>query len=338
MIRLNLIDAAERESLMDNVNPVHVTDVGSQGKASKKKILTIVLSVLFVLVAFCCFLSICGVPKPLQGMIPGQFLDIIGADDPSRTALTLGAGQTTSAGGSLEAQAAAAEAAIKHRADLTVKQVVGEVNPTVLYNNKRTDYTQFLPMEKISYQRAALSQFFAFLSTATPDDVGFSDCAFYAPNYFYVRGVAVKPTSQRSFLDRIKNMSSDFKTPPLPENAPATDITAFGKFNVNNVNLASVTAFVRSAELDEEIKAFKTLAATNKVVLKGLEKPVVEDFGVYKRYSFQVTSGNDFPELQTLFAAIAASPIRIGVEKVDMKFAKKNNMFTSMRLVMYVTP
>ena len=75
MIRLNLIDAAERESLISNVNPVHVTDVSSQVKTSKRKALTIFLSILFVFVAFSCFLSVAGVPKPLQGALPSQYLD-----------------------------------------------------------------------------------------------------------------------------------------------------------------------------------------------------------------------------------------------------------------------
>ena len=35
MIHLNLIEAAERSSLMENVNPVHVTDVRAARKSSK---------------------------------------------------------------------------------------------------------------------------------------------------------------------------------------------------------------------------------------------------------------------------------------------------------------
>ena len=88
----------------------------------------------------------------------------------------------------LEAQAAAAEAMRREREAVTVKQVVGEINPQVLFNNKRTDYNSFLPLEKISFQKASVGQFFTFLNTATPDDVGFSDCVFQAPNFYYVRG------------------------------------------------------------------------------------------------------------------------------------------------------
>lgn len=337
MIRLNLMEAAERAATVDIVTPVRVTDVSAQVKTSKKKTLVGLLAALFVFVAFSCFISVFGVPKPLQGVLPGPYLSLIGAEDPSRTALTLSSGQQTSAGGSLAAQNAAAEEAIKHRNSLTVKQVVGEVKPQVLFNNKREDYSSFLPMEKISFQRAAINQFFTFLTTATPDDVGFSDCVFQSPNYFYVRGVSVKPTSQRSFLERIKQVSSDFRTPPLPENAPATDITAFGLFNVNNINKAAVSKFVNVGEVADEVKAFKALAAANKVTFNGFDKPAVEEFGVYKRFTYQVTSNSDFPELQSLMSALDASPIRIGVTKAEMKFAKRA-IASAFTLVMFVTP
>lgn len=337
MIRLNLMEAAERSASIDIVTPVRVTDVSAQVKTSKKKTLVGLLAALFVFVAFSCFISVFGVPKPLQGVLPGPYLSLIGAEDPSRTALTLSSGQQTSAGGSLAAQNAAAEEAIKHRNSLTVKQVVGEIKPQVLFNNKRDDYNSFLPMEKVSFQRAAINQFFTFLTTATPDDVGFSDCVFQSPNYFYVRGVSVKPTSQRSFLDRVKSVSSEFRTPPLPENAPATDITAFGLFNVNNVNKAAVTKFVTAAEVPDEVKAFKALASSNKVSISGMEKPTVEEFGVYKLFTYHVTSVADFPELQSFMTALDASPVRIGVTKAELKFAKRQ-IASAFTLVMYVTP
>ena len=337
MIRLNLMEAAERVSVLDVVTPVRVTDVSAQVKTSKKKTLLVAVAALFVFGVFSCFISVFGVPQPLQGILPGPYLALIGAEDPSRSALTLSNGQQTSAGGSLAAQAAAAEEALKRRNALSVNQVVGEVKPQVLFNNKRDDYNSFLPMEKISFQRAAINQFFTFLTTATPDDVGFSDCVFQSPNYFYVRGVSVKPTSQRSFLERVKSVSSDFRTPPLPENAPATDITAFGLFNVNNVNKAAVTTFVNVKDVAEEIKAFKSIAAANKVTIGGFDKPSVEEFGVYKRFTYQVSTTADFPELQSMMAALDASPVRIGVTKAELKLVKRT-LSTAMTLVMFVAP
>ena len=335
MIHLNLIDAAERLTAAENVAPVHVTSVADLRKKSRKKALTAALAALFVFVAFSCFLSVAGVPAPLQGLLPAPYLSLIGADDPSRSALTMGDGQRTSAGGMLEAQAAAAEALRRERVAVTVKQVVGEINPQVLFNNKRTDYNSFLPLEKISFQKASVGQFFTFLNTATPDDVGFSDCVFQAPNFYYVRGVAAKPVSQKSFLERVKTVSSDFRTPPLPENAPATDITAFGKFNVVNVNLQSVSSFVPSAEVASEVKSLKALATANKVQINGLDKPVVEEFGVYKRYTYKVTTPADFSDLQVFVTAFATSPLRIGVQNIEMKQAKRD-LFSTIRFEMFV--
>jgi hypothetical protein len=192
-----------------------------------------------------------------------------------------------------------------------------------------------LPLEKLSFQRTAVNQFFTFMSTATPDDVGFSDCVFEAPNYYYVRGSAVKPTSQRTFLDRLKTVSGNFKTPPLPENAPATDITAFGEFNVTGPNLAAITSFVPAAEAASEVKSLKALATTNKVVLSGMDKPAIEDFGVYKRYTFTATSPADYVDLQAFVAALADSPIRAGIRKADLKFVKKD-LLSTLYIVMLV--
>ncbi len=337
MIHLNLIDAAERLSAVDTVSPVHVTRLDELNKKSRKRILTVAAAAAFAVVGFSCFLSVAGVPEPLQGMFPAAYLNLIGADDPSLSEVRLGPGQRTSAGGSMESQAAAAAAYARQREAMTSKQLVGEINPKALYNNSRTDYASYLPLEKVSYQKASFGQFFAFLNTATPDDVGLSDCAYMAPNYFYVRGVAAKPTSQRSFLDRLKSVSSNFKTPALPENAPATDITAYGQYNLGKVDLNSVNQFVPKAEVLNEIKNLKTMASANKVQLFGLDKPIIEDFGVYKRFTYAVSTPADFSDLQAFFAAYSASPSKIGVKQIEMKFVKKD-ILSSVRFEMFVVP
>ncbi len=335
MIHLNLIDAAERLVESETVAPVHVTNVKDLQNKSRKKVLTVLVAALFVFAAFSCFLSVAGVPKQLHGLLPTPYLDLIGAEDPTRSALAIGIGQKTSAGGSLEAEAAAASAMIRKRENVTVKQVVGEINPQALFNNKRNDYNSYLPLEKLSYQKASVGQFLAFLNTATPDDVGFSDCIYQAPNFFYVRGVAANPASQKAFLDRIRAVSSDFRTPPLPENAPATDITAFGMYNVSNVNLGSVSSFVPTAEANNEIKSMKALATNQKVQLAGLDKPLIEEFGVYKRYTIKATTTADFAELNGFISAFVNSPSRIGIRNIEMKLAKKD-MFTTILFEMFV--
>ena len=64
----------------------------------------------------------------------------------------------------------------KARAAMSVRDIVGEIKPEVLFNNKRTSYNSYLPLEKLSYQKTSLAQFLSFLNTAVPDDIGFSEC------------------------------------------------------------------------------------------------------------------------------------------------------------------
>ena len=45
----------------------------------------------------------------------------------------------------------------------------------------------------------------------------------------------------------------------------------------------------------------------------------------------------DFPELQSMMAALDASPVRIGVTKAELKLVKRN-LNTVMTLVMFVAP
>jgi len=332
MIRLNLIEAAEKLTVVETVSPVNITRVEDLNKGGSKKFRNILVAAVLVVIGFTCYLSVCGVPGPLQGVLPAEYLDLIGAQDP-----VLDNARKAQKAKEVDVEANNQALIKRQRETMTVKQVVGEINPNVLYNNKRSDYNSFLPLEKASYQKASVGQFFAFLTTATPDDVGFSDCIYQLPNYFYVRGATRNPNSQRSFLDRIKTVSTDFKSPSLEAGAPATDITAYGQYNVGNVNLKAVDTYVPAADVAAETKSLKTLASANKVRLSGMDKPQVEDFGVYKRYSYASTTQADFSDLQAFIAAYAASPLRFGVKSIEMKPAK-SSLTTTIRFEMYVAP
>jgi hypothetical protein len=104
---------------------------------------------------------------------------------------------------------------------------------------------------------------------------------------------------------------------------------------VVNVNLQSVSSFVPSAEVASEVKSLKALATANKVQINGLDKPVVEEFGVYKRYTYKVTTPADFSDLQVFVTAFATSPLRIGVQNIEMKQAKRD-LFSTIRFEMFV--
>jgi hypothetical protein len=324
MIHMNLIAVAEKSTAGNVSQHLHVTNVVDVERQHKKRYLTAVLVALFAVVAFSCYLSLKGVPSFLEGVFPDSYLNLIGVKN---SAATGSAGPTA-------AEIAEQENAIaKARAAMPVNAIVGEINPQALFNNKRTDYNSYLPLEKLSFQKTSLAQFLSFLNTAVPDDVGFTQCVYQAPNYYYLRGVAIKASSQHTLMDRLKAVSKSFQSPIASE--AATEVAAFGQFSVPQVRLDAVRSFVPAAEVSAEIKALKALASSNKVTLKGLEKPIIEDFGVYKRYAYNVTSTADFADLLNFFNVFAESSLRIGVPKTDIKFAKKNPQ-TAMRIEMFV--
>ena len=327
MIHMNLIAVAEKNATLGTLSQhLHVTNVADVERRVKRRYLTVVVAALFAVVAFSCYLSVWGVPAALDGVFPESYLNLIGAKSATEA-------KTTSAGPTAEEIAQQQEAVAKARAAMPVKDIVGEINPQVLFNNKRISYNSYLPLEKLSFQKTSLAQFLSFLNTAVPDDIGFSECVYQAPNYYYLRGIAMKASSQHTLMDRLKTVSKSFQSPIASE--AATEVIAFGQFNVPQIRLDAVRGFVPAGEIPAEVKAFKTLATTNKVQLKGLEKPVVEDFGVYKRYAYNVSSTADFADLLNFFNAFSNSPIRMGVSKADLRFAKKF-LITNMRVEMFV--
>jgi len=327
MIHMNLIAVAEKNSTIGSVSQhLHVTNVADVERRYKKKYLTVAVVVAVAVLGLSGYLSMNGVPAALDGVFPESYLNLIGAKGSTPT-------KTAPAGPTAEEIAEQQKALAKARAAMPVREIVKEIKPQALFNNKRTSYNSYLPLEKISFQKTALAQFLSFLNTAAPDDIGFSECVFQAPNYYYLRGIAMKASSQHTLMDRLKAVSKSFQSPIASE--AATEVAAFGQFSVPQVRLDAVRGFVPASEVGAEIKALKALASTHKVQLKGTEKPIVEDFGVYKRYAYQVTSTADFADLLNFLNAFANSPIRMGVSKTDLRFAKKY-LVTSMRIEMLV--
>ncbi len=325
MIHMNLIAVAEKNATLGNLSQhLHVTNVVEVERRHKKKVLTIAVAAVVIFAAFSIFLKVAGIPAALDGVLPNAYVDLIGAKK---------AAPTAPAGPTAEQIAEQERLAAQKRAAMPVKELVGEISPQALFNNKRTEYDSYLPLEKLSFQKTSLSQFMSFLNTAVPDDIGFSEIVYQVPNYYYLRGVAMKSSSQHSLMDRLKAVSMDLKSDISSE--AATEVSAFGKFSVPQKRLDAVRQFVPSAEIAAEIKAVKALGTANKVVLKGFEKPVIEDFGVYKRYAYFVTATTDFADMLNFFNAFAESPIRMGIPKTSLKFSKKF-MLASMRIEMFV--
>lgn len=338
MIQLNLIEVASRAASIEPKVQVSANLKNRSSRGSRKFLYGLVAIAASLAIALGS-LVIFGLPKPLYGIIPEAMLVAIGVEDPSREALQSRSeiGQTTTAGGLLEKQRDVERAALQATQAVNLKNLVQEVSPRLFIQAPRSSYFSYLPLERIAYQNAALSQLLVFVNTATPDNISFSDFIFEAPNYYFVRGVAETPLLQRSFLERLRAVSGNFKTPLLPENAPATDITAFGEYKVTIPDLKLLKKLVSADAADQEVKAFVALDVIKKIKFSGLEKPAIENFGVYKKYTYVASTNADFATIMNFMVELEKSTVRIGIQKLEMTPGKKG-LFSLMNLVMYVAP
>ncbi|MCR5029029.1 MAG: hypothetical protein K6A31_07205 [Fibrobacter sp.] len=338
MIELNLIDAVTQSATIPSM-PVTPAAVSTSKK--NKRPLMIAAAAAVVIVLLFGILKVAGVPHALEGVLPAPLVAALGIEDPSRTGPAMesrSAGQTTTAGGTIASRRAEEQAAAVRRAQLSSpERVVQAVQPSIFPTEKRGDYASKLPMQKVFYQKAMAAQVFTFVNAVTPEGISFADLMYAAPNYYFIRGVAETPVIQRSYLERLKMGSTEFKTPELPENAPATAVTVYGVLNSKPESTNGAAPFVKDAEVAKEIEALRGLDANNRLQLSGLKHPKVEDFGVYKSYTYNVTTRADFQTVLGFVDALSKSQVRVGVEKIKMTAAGKKGISTTMTLVIYTS-
>lgn len=342
MIELNLIDAASRPVSIP-ASPVVVAATENRGKGTRTAFLVIAAVIVVVGGSFS-LLKLFGLPHVLEGVMPTPLLEVFDIDDPSRGGPELNSrksGQMTTAGGSIESRRAAAEeAALREALANSAERVVKDVQPQMFGMEKRSDFDSFLPMEKIAYEKSMVALIFAFINAVTPDGIGFAEFTYAAPNFYYIRGVAETPNVLRNYLERLKMGSAEFKTPELPENAPATSLTAYGAISAKVFPAAAKPGplpFVKESELSGVLDALRGLDAGGKMRLSGLKNPKSEDFGVFRKFTYKVTTSADFQTVLRFVEALSKSPVRIGVERVRMSASGKNGILTSMTLVVYTS-
>jgi hypothetical protein len=341
MIELNLIEAASRPV---SVASPAVVVVSRSGTSGKKKVLAVILSIVVVLVCGLGVLKIVGLPHALEGVLPTPVLDAFGIDDPSRVGPAISSrtsGQLTTAGGTIESRRAAEEeAALREALASSAERIVKDVQPSMFGVEKRSDFASLLPMERIAFEKSMAAQILAFINAVTPDGISFAELTYAAPNYYYIRGVAESPNSQRNYLERLKMGSSDFKTPELPENAPATSVTAYGVISAKvdpPGQAKGPLQFVKESEVASEIDALRGLDPNGRMKLSGLKNPKTEDFGVFKSITYKVTTSADFQTVLHFVEALSKSPVRIGLERVRMTASGKNGVSTAMTFVLYTS-
>ncbi len=334
MIRLNLMEAQAKASFGKASQVIFETLPSGGRKSGFRLLLTAFLAVALGLSLFTGGMMVLGVPAPLTGVLPPEVLSFLGAvpeeaDMPSSVMPNAPAAAKHTIAGSDSLM-------LVQKNKGNAENLAKDLQPGLFIPKKRTDYATFLPTERLAYQNQVLSQLLTFIGTATPENVNFSDIVYRAPNFYFVRAVAADPTSQKGYLDRLKNVSLKFKTPELPENAPATAITAIGAFADKPVTGAVPSVnFIREADIAAELEQFAKLEPELKY--DGFKrKPSVEDFGVYRRFVYRVSALGEFQDVAKLVTALQSSSLRLGVQELELRPTAKQDVQANFRLALLV--
>lgn len=340
MIRLNLIEATNRtnSSTGKTSQVIFEPPTEKRNKKGLRFLLTALLVVALGISLFTGALMILGVPASLQEVLPSPVLSFLGV--PEKTDLPLI--ETTGITGKGAGVRVAPDSLMLQQKNKRVSEnLAKDIQPALFIPKNRTNFETFLPPERLVYQNQILNHLLTFIGTATPENVSFSDIVFRAPHFYFVRAVAGDPMSQKGYLDRLKNVSTQFKTPELPENAPATAITAFGEFAEKPLPIkTSAITFISEADVLQELEKFAQLDSTQELKFSGLKKkPVVEDFGMYRRFLYQLSTQGDFQDIAKFVNALQASSVRVGVEQLELRpTPKKEGVQANFQVVLLVVP
>ncbi|MDR1759315.1 MAG: hypothetical protein LBR60_02170 [Fibrobacter sp.] len=338
MIRLNLMDAQVKASSGKTSQVIFETLPSGRKKSGFRLLLTALLVVALGLSLFTGGMMVLGVPAPLMGVLPPEVLSFLGATPemsvPSSSAVVTGTPTATKRVVGMDSDSLMLVQKTKNGADNLAK----DLQPDLFIPKKRTSYATYLPTERLAYQNQVLDQLLTFIGTATPENVSFSDIMYRAPNFYFVRAVAADPTSQKGYLDRLKNVSVKFKTPELPENAPATAITAIGEFADKPVTGAvPAVKFIQESDIAAELELFAKLEP--ELRYDGFKrKPSVEDFGVYRRFVYRISAHGDFQDVAKLVTALQGSTLRMGVQELELRPTAKQDVEASFQLALLVLP
>lgn len=359
MIRLNLMDAAdvanapakparavkaakpEKPAKVVAAKPV-VAKASPAVRAPSRRspVVPFLLVLILLLAGSAAWLVFQGVPPLLQGKIPAPVLALLGVEDsgapfvdapPPLPAEPEPPPQVVAQG------VPAARPAVP--ANGAVEEIVKTLRPELFIKPTRSDYVELLPTEKVRYQKQAFAQILGSLYALTPENMGFLDLAYKAPDYYFVRGLAADPKSQESFLFKLKSASRDYKLVPATGAAAASpEFTAYGTMSLRAGASQEVLQLVPVAELSKEILALRDLALGVSVKFIGLENPSTAAYGGYKRTLLKTTTRADFPSLLQFAEALKNSKLRVGVLQFASRPTLDGSMASSVDFVIYSAP
>ena len=336
MIKSNLMSSRGKTQKM----PPPLKGIKYKGNKGGKKTIGIkfptginFLYMLFILLMLSIlYLGVFGIPGFLRGVIPQQVVSFLGLSEETAATITLreaGAPRLTAYGTRANDPAMPVNG--------SVEEIVKTMRPDVYLKNKTSNnYREKALSERIPYQKQAFHFMLSTFYKATPDGIGYLDLAYQAPNFYFVRAIAQDARTRNYYLEQLR---SKVLTVSVSDSATLRDgnieFSLHGGFQQPKFSELKATKLTTSEKIASETLALRDLANANQVRLAGMEKPIDEEFGNYRRVTLKTTTEADYPSLLNFADALQKSDIAFGVQQFVTRPAGEERMQSALEFVLY---
>jgi hypothetical protein len=321
-----------------NLKPASKAKPAVKAKPSKKgnskgsSIGSLFFLLLLSLLVFIAYIEIEGIPESIRPFIPPEIVRLLGLEEeeaPTQVSREPSPPKLTARG------VAASEPAVPING--SVEEIVRTMRPDNFFRNKApSEYKDQSLSNRIPYQKQAFHIMLSTFYNATPDGIGYLDLAYQAPNFYFARAIAMDSRTRTSYMDNLKSRVVDlYVTDSLTTVDGNIEFIVYGGIQQPNFNELSSMQLVPRSKINSEIIALRGLALTNQVRLAGIEKPIEEQVGNFRRVVLKVSTDADYPSLLNFADALRKSEIAFGVQQFVSRPAGPEKMQSSIEFVLY---
>ncbi|MDR2580231.1 MAG: hypothetical protein LBC85_04475 [Fibromonadaceae bacterium] len=309
---------------------------GTSNKGGKGKALNSLFYIFVAAVAILVCLEFFGPPGLLRNIVPRPVAEMLGLSEAS-SAIATAQTSREAASPRLTAQARSDDPSIPINS--SVEEVVKTVRPEIFFRNKiASEYNEQPISNRTAYQKQAFHVMLSTFYNATPDGIGYLDLAYQAPNFFFARAIALDSRTRTTYMDNLKSRVVDLAmTDSVTGRDGNVEFTVFGGVQRPNFEELKPVSLVQPSKINSEIIALRNLAALNQVRLTGLEKPVEEKIGSYRRIVLNTSTDADYPALLNFAYALQKSDIAFGVQRFLSRPAGPEKMQSALEFVLYAS-
>jgi hypothetical protein len=287
---------------------------------------------LLSLMGFVAYISLMGIPDSLRPYIPPEIVEFLGLGEEQQATQVL---REAAAPKLVAKGVAASDPAVPVNG--SVEEIVKTMRPDVYFRNKvPIEYKDQSISNRIPYQKQAFHIMLSTFYNATPDGIGYLDLAYQAPNFYFARAIAMDSRTRTSYMDNLKSRVIDlYVTDSLTVRDGNIEFIVYGSIQQPNFSELRSSQLVPRAKINSEIISLRNLALANQVRLAGIEKPLEEQVGSYRRILLKVNTDADYPSLLNFADALQKSEIAFGVQQFVSRPAGPEKMQSSIEFVLY---